>query len=514
MVRTGKTKCNLIYIDIILFFLKVVKFLFIGVVVLGSLLSAGMLIWVHSQSNQHSNRHNQHSNQQQIQPSKQQNLDFSPTSAVESTSTSYNPFTETPIWHDIIYRKRLDDWRATYDAMRRDAESAAELRRVKKVRASATKESPRRSLLSLFFVVFVQAELKNAQPVTILEPFLRGALGDAMWRDAIAALDADRIGDDELRASAGKYPRVASQLRVIQLNTRAAALLRERAPNAPADSGRHSHIETTASYLRAMDPDIVVFTELAGVGNETLLKLAQLWHHDTAWIGKARTPFDVGFTCRRCVVEKSQLIGLGRWGRDIVLPRAIYHAAYAVVVRVKGKSGSAGDRLLNLIIAQLDSSDPAQRNSEALAVAQFWNMYKLLLLPLLVFVNDGGLAKSDLPLFKDVILRAMRDRQRSLLSSAEMTAFEAHDAFDSQLHDLCASNRSLAFTVPTMVTAATKERLATSALAVELASTLRTDFAFGNDAIASAMTRCVTHRTPATALLSDHFPFLLDLSFE
>jgi hypothetical protein len=283
----------------------------------------------------------------------------------------------------------------------------------------------------------MQAEFKNPESVDVLEPFLRGAMGEALWRDSLAVLESEVIPESDWRAGAARYPRVKSSLRFVQLNTRAAALLRERDSDAPVDSGRHSHLDATASYLRAMDPDVVVFTELAGVGNATLLKLAQRWQHDTAWIGKARTPFDVGFTCRRCAVERSQLIGLGRWGRDIVLPRAIFHAAYAVVLRVH--SGGGDDRLMNLIVAQLDASDPAQRNSEALAVAQFWNMYKLLLLPLLVFVNDGGLAKSDLPLFKDVLLRAMRDRQRSLLSSAEMTAFEAHDAFDSQLHDLCAA---------------------------------------------------------------------------
>jgi hypothetical protein len=347
--------------------------------------------------------------------------------------------------------------------------------------------------------------LKNPQAVDVLEPFLRGALGDALWRDALAALDADTIAESDWRAGAAKYPRVASQVRFVQLNTRGAALLRAREPDAPVNSGRHSHLDATTAYLRAVDPDVAVFTELAGVGNATLLKLAQRWQHDTAWIGKARTPFDVGLTCRRCAVERSQLIGLGRWGRDIVLPRAIFHAAYAVVLRVRG------GRLLNLIVAQLDASDPAQRASEALAVAQFWNMYKLLLKPLLVFVNDGGLAKSDLPLVKATLLRAMRDRQRALLSSAEMTAFEAHDTFDAQLHDLCATNATLAFTVPTLVTAATRERLASTALTVELGAPLRTDFCFGNDEIRAAMARCETHRTPGTALLSDHFPLLLDL---
>jgi hypothetical protein len=119
----------------------VVRVSFAGVVVLGVVLSLATLVWLHLEPNSQHRQSVAIANALPLTiPSIAESIEskskLTPTTTTTTTTTNYDPFTETPIWKDIIYRKRLDQWRAEYDAMRNDAESAAELKRVKKVRMS------------------------------------------------------------------------------------------------------------------------------------------------------------------------------------------------------------------------------------------------------------------------------------------------------------------------------------------------------------------------------------------
>lgn len=315
---------------------------------------------------------------------------------------------------------------------------------------------------------------------------------DAMLADALAVSEPSRLKKkdrvdvplsavDALLASvpAVDVPPRADGLRVVQVNARASTALFE------------------ADYLRSLQPDIVVVTELLQVSNDSLRTAAARWQHDVAWIGPSRDQLDVGVTCRRCRIVQTRRIGLGHWGRDVVYPVTFEHSAHALVLQL--------DRgVLNLVVAHLDGSSPSRRQQEATEIERFVSAHRLFLAPLLVAVTDAGLARADA--LGDVVARAVEQNVRAVISSGMGTAYEATDALAAHLDDLCGP----APTIPTHVVAPTAYRASAAALAVELGAPLRTDYFFASAALAERMRSCVAHRTAATATLSDHVPLVAD----
>jgi endonuclease/exonuclease/phosphatase (EEP) superfamily protein YafD len=250
-----------------------------------------------------------------------------------------------------------------------------------------------------------------------------------------------------------------------------------------------------AKYLAALDADVVVLVELHQFGERQLHDIAQQWRHTTAWIGQSRNQLDVGVTCRRCALVQSRKIGLGHWGRDVVYPVPFRASAHALVLQF-------GERVLHLVVAQLDASSPSQRQLEATEIERFIAAHQLHLKPLLVVASDAGLARAD---FEHV--RGVRD-VRSLVSSSLGTAFEATDALAAYLRDLC-----VAPTVPTNVVAPTPYRVSAAAVASQVQAPLRVDYMFVSSTLEAAGAACQSHRTAATANLSDHFPLVAQFQF-
>ena len=254
-----------------------------------------------------------------------------------------------------------------------------------------------------------------------------------------------RVDDwsDATLAALAPPKRARRTLRIVQLNLRDGSLL---SANRTAHSSM-TGVDGSASgctpsharaWLQSMHADVAVLFEASGATNASLLAAARSYGHNSAWLGHARSGYHIGVTCRSCRVLHTELIGAGRWGRDIEFPVAYRHAAYALYIDF----GALAGRVV-LIAAQLDAQKCDFRVREALALLNFYQYHRLHQVPTLLAVGDAGAARSDAPYYERTVRRTARNESLGMStglvcggSDGYSPLFGATDAFAAELDDI------------------------------------------------------------------------------